>query len=125
MTKRNPAIKSKVMTCPYCEYEDSSLWVRVSNQGRERCERFPNSYAIIADDAEGVRTNIAWLGQSTDKSNDENLANARLISKAPELLEALENMIAGKCADCDESFCKRYDCPILCYKQLVASVKGF
>ena len=39
MTKRNPAVKSNVMTCPYCEYEDPSLWVSESNQGREQCER--------------------------------------------------------------------------------------
>jgi hypothetical protein len=47
-------------------------------------ERFPGSYAI--------EPNVAWLGASSSHQNGENLANARLIAAAPELLEALEEM---------------------------------
>ena len=63
-------------------------------------ERFPHCYAIANCDEHGVRKSIAWLGQSTNKSNEENLANARLIACAPELLEALEDVI--------DSWCKKY-----------------
>jgi len=95
-------------------------------------ERYPNSYAIIADDADGVRTNIAWLGQSADKSYDENLANARLISKAPELLEALEMLVSRECAGCEigkkhkfnVEICSQIDCFTFERKQLIARVKG-
>ena len=88
-------------------------------------ERFKHSYAIITCDEDGsLQTEVAWLGRSSYISHEENLANARLISHAPELLDALEQMIAGKCADCDESFCKRYNCPILRYKQIITRTKG-
>jgi len=91
-------------------------------------ERFPNSYAIIADDADGVRTNIAWLGQSTDKSNDENLANARLIAHSPELLKALDTLTGTTCDDCvtlrEGGDCHTTHCAVYHFKQLIARAKG-
>ena len=45
-------------------------------------ERFSGSYAI--------EPNVAWLGASSSHQPGENLANARLIAAAPEMLAALK-----------------------------------
>lgn len=45
-------------------------------------ERFPGSYAI--------EPGIAWLGASSSQEPGENMANARLIRQAPEMLAALQ-----------------------------------
>jgi len=91
-------------------------------------ERYPNSYAIANCDEDGVRTDIAWLGKSASRINEVNLANARLIAYAPELLEALEEMLEHYCPKCYVSnglpqYCKV--CDVLPkYKQLIARGKG-
>ena len=45
-------------------------------------ERFPGSYNIDGPDI--------WLGASSAKTKEQNLADAFLVSAAPEMLEALE-----------------------------------
>jgi hypothetical protein len=45
-------------------------------------ERFSGSY--------GIEPNVAWLGASSSHQPGENLANARLIAAAPEMLAALK-----------------------------------
>jgi hypothetical protein len=53
-------------------------------------ERFPGSY--------GIEPNVAWLGASSSHRPGENLANARLIAAAPDLLEALESIVSSESA---------------------------
>jgi hypothetical protein len=48
-------------------------------------ERFPGCY--------GIEPNVAWLGASSSHQPGENLANARLIAAAPDMLAALENCL--------------------------------
>ena len=92
-------------------------------------ERFKHSYAIIICDEDGtLQTEVAWLGQSSNMSHEENLANARLISKAPELLKALDTLTGTTCDDCmtlrESGDCHTIDCAVYHFKQLVARVKG-
>ena len=89
-------------------------------------EKFPHCYSIYNRE-DGARKSIAWLGQSTNKSNEENLANARLISCAPELLKALEESCGRHCYECDggESGCYKHPhCFVKKHKQLIARAKG-
>jgi hypothetical protein len=53
-------------------------------------ERYPGSYAI--------ELNVAWLGASSSHQPGENLANARLIAAAPDLLEALKSIVSSESA---------------------------
>jgi hypothetical protein len=66
-----------------------------------------------------INTEVACLDDVLSKSNGENLANARLIACAPELLEALESTL-NLIAMLDFG-----DTPtIKKYKQLIAKAKG-
>ena len=90
-------------------------------------ERFTDSYAIISCGENGARTSIAWLGRSRDKSDNENLANARLMSLSPELLEVLEEIMDGDLdwrLDAVSGDMKDVDAMYDRIRQLIARAKG-
>ena len=93
-------------------------------------ERYRQSYAILAYDDGRLQTQkeIAWLGWSSDRHDEENLANAHLIACAPELLKALEETYSSTCQSCEGGCKSRMTNKVLCktykYKQLIARAKG-
>ena len=92
-------------------------------------KQYNDSYVIGSKDTDDTYQVIAWLGYSSSMDIGENLANAKLISKAyliPELVAAL--------AEITEKDCERHcvwdapdhcyaSCENLRYKQLIAKVK--
>ena len=91
-------------------------------------ERYRNCYAIVVDDGDGNMQDIAWLGESSNQNEGENFANARLISYAPELLDALESAVKMNCGNCCDAYepnlCRINKCETLEYKKLIAKAKG-
>jgi len=84
-------------------------------------QRYRASYTIAAETEDGMKE-IAWLGEMSSHSVGENKANARLISKAPELLQALEELfgyVLG-CRRVDTCLSER---EVSEYKRLIAEAK--
>ena len=52
------------------------------------------------------------------------VANARLISRAPELLEALEELTGTTCDECTSEDCHTIHCRVYYFNQLITRAKG-
>jgi hypothetical protein len=93
--------------------------------GKWNLYTLPNSgeWEIISEDKFAIASNAHSKRKNT---RDVELANAQLISKAPELLEALEYLVVHTCRVCG---CKKatehcLGCRNPDFKQLIAEAKG-